>query len=33
MLLDGRRDVDLSDEELTAEREKLMKMLKEEDFD
>ena len=33
MLLDGRRDGDLSDEELTAEREKLMKMLKEEDFD
>ncbi len=34
MLLDGRRDEnDLSDEELTAEREKLMKMLKEEDFD
>ena len=27
MLLDGRRDGDLSDEELTAEREKLMKML------
>lgn len=33
MLLDGRRDGDLSDEELTAERKKLMKMLKEEDFD
>ncbi|HIR67574.1 MAG TPA: hypothetical protein IAB94_05965 [Candidatus Coproplasma avicola] len=33
MLLDGRRDGDLSDEELIAEREKLMKMLKEEDFD
>lgn len=33
MLLDGRRDGDLSDEELTDEREKLMKMLKEEDFD
>lgn len=34
MLLDGRRDEnDLFDEELTAEREKLMKMLKEEDFD
>ena len=33
MLLDGRRDGDLSDEELTVEREKVMKMLKEEDFD
>lgn len=34
MLLDGRRDEnDFSDEELAAEREKLMKMLKEEDFD
>ncbi len=34
MLLDGRQDVgELSDEELAAEREKLLKMLKEEDFD
>lgn len=34
MLMDGRRgDGDLSDEELAAERQKLLKMLKEEDFD
>ncbi len=34
MLLDGRRDESqLSDEELEAERNKLLKMLKEEDFD
>ncbi len=34
MLLDGRQDVgELSDEELAAEREKLLKMLKEDDFD
>ncbi|HIU80366.1 MAG TPA: hypothetical protein IAC67_05560 [Candidatus Coproplasma excrementipullorum] len=34
MLLDGRQDIgELSDEELAAEREKLLKMLKEEDFD
>lgn len=34
MLLDGRQDESsLSDEELAAEREKLLKMLKEEDFD
>ena len=33
MLLDGRRDDELSDEELAAEREKLIKMLKEDNFD
>lgn len=34
MLLDGRPDEStLSDEELAAERQKLLKMLKEEDFD
>ena len=34
MLLDGRQDVgELSDEELAAERERLLKMLKEDDFD
>ena len=34
MLLDGRRDESqLSDEELEAERNKLLEMLKEEDFD
>lgn len=34
MLLDGRQDIgELSDEELAAEREKLLKMLKEDDFD
>ena len=33
MLLDDRREEDFSDEELSAEREKLIKMLKEEDFD
>lgn len=34
MLLDGRRDESqLSDEELAAEREKLLKMLKEDNFD
>ena len=34
MLLDGRQDVgELSDEELAAEREKLLKMLKEENID
>lgn len=34
MLLDGWQDIgELSDEELAAEREKLLKMLKEDDFD
>lgn len=34
MLLDGRPDEStLSDEEIAAERQKLLKMLKEEDFD
>ena len=34
MLLDGRQDIgELSDEELAAEREKLLKMLKEENID
>lgn len=33
MLLDDNREEDFSDEELSAEREKLIKMLKEEDFD
>ncbi len=33
MLLDDRQESGYSDEELSAEREKLIKMLKEEDFD
>lgn len=33
MLLDDRQEETFSDEELSAEREKLIKMLKEEDFD
>ena len=33
MLLDGRRDDELSDEALAAEREKLIKMLKEDNSD
>ncbi len=33
MLLDDRQEETVSDEELSAEREKLIKMLKEEDFD
>lgn len=33
MLLDDRQESGFSDEELSAEREKLIKMLKEEDFD
>lgn len=33
MLLDGGQTADMTDEELIAEREKLIKMLKEDNFD